>query len=355
MDRRRKRSRTICAVLLMALLLTGCNASESAQAKTTPDPEATERSTVYIDSMDTFIELSAYGTNRTEALAAAKQEILRLNDMLSIGLEDSEISRVNRDGGGTVSPDTAAMIREALTLYEQTDGAFDLTVYPLMELWGFVSKNYHVPTDEELSETMKRVGADRVELEEETGTVMLGEGQAIDLGGIAKGFASQRLMEIFQEYGIQSAIVSLGGNMQCLGTKPDGSAWRIGVKDPFNPDFGLSAIVEIVDKAVITSGGYERFFVDEASGKIYRHILNPATGYPAEGGLSSVSIVTDNGTLGDGLSTALYIMGLEKASDYWRAHREDFDAILIDNDGEVYITAGIEKSVSSEHEIHVIR
>ena len=356
MNRFRRALTVLCAFLLFSVLLSGCQSAGAADTGAPmSDPEAMEKSTIYVDSMDTFIEMSAYGSNRVAALEAAKEEILRLNDILSIGLEESEISRVNRDGSGTVSEDTAAMIREALNLYEETDGAFDLTVYPLMDLWGFVSKLYHVPTDEELAETMLRIGADRVMLDEESGLVTLGEGQAIDLGGIAKGFTSQRLMEIFREYGVESAIVSLGGNMQCLGTKPDGSAWRIGVKDPLNPDFGLSAIVQIVDKAVITSGGYERFFVDEETGITYRHIIDPATGYPAESGLSSVSIVTSDGMLGDGLSTALYIMGLERASDFWRAHSDAFDAILIDNDGQVYITAGIEDSVSSHYEIHVIR
>ena len=345
----------LCVCMLVSFLICGCGSTQASTASAAPDPEANERSTVYVDSMDTFIELSAFGSNRTAALQAAKEEILRLNDLLSIGLDDSEISRVNRSGSGVVSKDTAAMIREALNLYVQTGGAFDLTVYPLMELWGFVSKEYHVPTEKELAETMTRIGADRVVLDDESGLVTLGEGQAIDLGGIAKGFASQRLMDIFREHGVESAIVSLGGNMQCLGSKPDGSPWRIGVKDPFNPDFGLSAIVRIVDKAVITSGGYERFFIDEATGTTYRHIIDPATGYPAESGLSSVSIVTADGMLGDGLSTALYIMGLEKAADFWRAHRDEFDAILIDNDGNVYVTAGIEDTVTSEHEIHVLR
>lgn len=342
--------------LLILSFLVGCALAESeAIPSATADPEAAERSTIYVDSMDTFMELSAYGGNRDEALNAAKQEIYRLNGILSIGLESSEISAVNRQGSGTVSSDTAEMIREALKLYQETDGAFDLTVYPLMELWGFVSKEYHVPTESELTETMERIGANRVQLDESTGLVTLGEGQAIDLGGIAKGFTSQRLMEIFREYGIQSAIVSLGGNMQCLGTKPDGSPWRIGVKDPFNPDFGLSAIVQIVDQAVITSGGYERFFVDKETGKTYRHIIDPATGYPAESGLSSVSIITSDGALGDGLSTALYIMGLDKAAEYWRNHSETFEAILINNDGEVYVTEGLEGRVSSEHTIHYIR
>ena len=355
----RKCTRIVVVFLFLALFAQLC-ACGSASAQTaaplkTSDPEAALRSTVYVDSMDTFIEMSAFGSHRDEALKAAKDEIIRLNDMLSIGEETSEISVVNRDGGGVVSEETAAMIRGALTLYEETDGAFDLTVYPLMDLWGFVSKEYHVPTEEELAETMKRIGADRVVLDDATRHVELGEGQAIDLGGIAKGFSSQRLMELFRSYGVESAIVSLGGNMQCLGTKPDGSAWRIGVKDPFNPDFGLSAIVKIVDKAVITSGGYERYFVDEASGVTYRHIIDPSTGYPAESGLSSVSIVTADGMLGDGLSTALYIMGLERASEFWREHSDSFDAILVDDKGEVYVTAGIENDVTSEHRIHVIR
>ncbi len=343
-----------CVCLLLTGLLCGCGGRGTASAAT-PDPEASERSTIYVDSMDTFMELSAFGSTRAAALQAAKEEILRLNDILSIGLENSEISRVNRTGSGKVSNDTAVMIREALTLYEETEGAFDLTVYPLMELWGFVSKEYHVPTEEELAETMLRIGADRVVLDDETGLVTLDSGQAIDLGGIAKGFTSQRLMEIFREYNVESAIVSLGGNMQCLGTKPDGSPWRIGVKDPFNPDFGLSAIVKIVDKAVITSGGYERFFVDEETGTTYRHIIDPSTGYPAESGLSSVSIISSDGMLGDGLSTALYIMGLDKAAGFWRSHRDSFDAILIDNNGNVYITEGIEGDVSSDHTIHVLR
>ena len=350
-----KRIIGIFVCLWMFLSLCACGRQAPAAEAAEIDPQAGESSTVYVDSMDTFMELRAFGSHRDEALKAAKAEIERLNDMLSIGLEDSEISRINRAGSGKVSQETAEMIRGALDLYTETDGAFDLTVYPLMELWGFVSKDYHVPTEEELSETLQRVGADRVSLDDETGFVSLDAGQAVDLGGIAKGYTSQKLMEVFRSFGVSSAIVSLGGNMQCLGSKPDGSPWRIGVKDPFHPEFGLAAILQIVDKAVITSGGYERYFVDEETGVTYRHIIDPATGCPAESGLSSVSIVTGDGMLGDGLSTALYIMGLEKSSDFWRAHKEAFDAVLIDNEGNLYVTAGLEGSVSSENEIRIIR
>ncbi len=347
---RKNKLYSVVALGLLLALLCGCGSA----ALAAPDPEAAERSTIYVDSMDTFMELTAYGSNRTEALKAAKAEIERLNAMLSIGLEESEISRVNRDGGGRVSEETAAMITEALALNTETMGAFDLTVYPLMELWGFVSKNYHVPSEEELNETLERVGASRVSINE-NGVVTLGEGQAIDLGGIAKGYTSQRLMQLFREQGVSSAIVSLGGNIQVLGTKPDGSNWRIGVKDPANPEFGISAIVTVADKAVITSGGYERYFMDPETGTIYRHIIDPATGYPAESGLASVTIVTDDGMLGDGLSTALYIMGLEKAGEFWRNHSDAFEAIFIDNSGSVYITAGLEGSVTSDRQLRIIR
>lgn len=345
----RKRIPLLLFLLLCAALLVGCSS-----AAATADPEADQKSKIYFESMDTIIELSAYGSGRDEALRAARREVERLNDLFSIGVADSDISRVNREGGGLVSEDSAVLIREALALWEETGGAFDLTVYPLMALWGFTTKVYHVPTEEELAQTLALVGSERVSVDAD-GVVTLGEGQAIDLGGIAKGYASQRLMDVLREHGVSSAMVSLGGNIQCLGVKPDGKRWRVGVKDPFNPDAGLSAIVEIDDEAVITSGGYERYFVDPETGVTYRHIIDPATGYPAESGLSSVSIVTKNGALGDGLSTALYILGLEKASDFWRAHSGDFEAILIDGEGVVYVTAGLADRVTSEKELRVIQ
>ncbi len=337
-------------LLLIAALLVGCGSA----AASAPDPEAEQKSTIYVFCMDTVMELSAYGAQRDEALQAAQAEIERLNALFSIGEEESDISRVNRDGGGPVSADTAALLREALALSEETGGVFDPTIYPLMALWGFVSKDYHVPTGAELADALSRVGASRVTIDGND-FVTLGAGQAIDLGGIAKGYASQRLMAIFREYGVRSAIVSLGGNIQCLGLKPNGQPWRIGVKDPADPDASLSAIVSVEDEAVITSGGYERYFDDPATGRRYQHIIDPATGYPVESGLSSVSIVTANGTLADGLSTALYIMGLDGASDYWRAHSGEFEAILIDGEGTVYITEGLSGRVTSEKELRVIQ
>ena len=332
-------------LLLAVLVLTGCAGAS--------DPEASRSSSRYLTSMDTVMKLTAYGARRETALDAAQAEILRLDSLLSTGLETSEVSRLNREGSACLSEDSEKLYRQSAALFESTGGAFDITVYPLVQLWGFSTKQYHIPTEAELTEALSRVGASRIVFRPESREIVLGQGQAIDFGGIAKGYTSQRVIDIFQQEGIRSAMISLGGNIQCLGSKPDGNPWKIGIRDPWDEN-GIYAAVQVVDKAVITSGGYERFFVDEATGKTYRHILDPRTGVPAESGLSSVSIVTADGTLGDGLSTALYILGLEEASVYWRSHSDSFEAILICDDGSLYATEGLKDRITSEHLIHWI-
>ena len=160
----------------------------------------------------------------------------------------------------------------------------------------------------------------------------------LDLGGIAKGFTSSRVMDVFREKGVTSGIISLGGNVQALGCKPDGNMWRIGIQDP-NDLNSTFAVIEVADQAVITSGGYQRYF--EENGQTYHHIIDPRTGYPAENGLISVTIISDDGTLADALSTSLFIMGPEKASTFWKKHADAFDAVMMKDDGTVMVTAGL--------------
>ncbi|MCD8189375.1 MAG: FAD:protein FMN transferase [Clostridiales bacterium] len=334
--------RFLCC-LLAALLLTGCSAGT-----VEPDPEAEESSTQYLEAMDTYMTLTAYGSSRDEALDAAVEEIQRLEALLTVGSEDSEVSQLNQAGTAVLSEDTAALVERALEIYDSTGGAFDITVSPLMELWGFTTQDYQVPDPSEIQATLALVGADRISYDADTSTVTLGEGQSIDLGGIAKGYTSQRLMELFEVMGVTSAMVSLGGNIQCLGTKPDGSLWRVGIQDPVGSEGAIVAVIEVEDQAVITSGSYERYFTDEATGETYHHILDPATGYPADSGLVSVTIVTPDGTLGDALSTALFIMGLEEGTAYWQAHSDEFQAVFIDADGNLYVTEGLEDSVEAD-------
>ena len=307
-----------------------------------------------LESMDTVMQLTSYGENRDIALDAAVNEINRLNELLSTENASSEIAQLNRHGSAVLSQDSRYLLSCSLHYYEITDGYFDITVYPLSKLWGFPSRNYQVPSEEDIGSVLKLIGSDRIVFNTESGNATLEDGQQIDFGGIAKGYTSQRVTEIFKANGISSAIISLGGNVQCLGTKPDGSPWKIGIQDPRIGSSDIIAAVSVEDKAVITSGGYERYFKDPDTGKIYKHILNPKTGYPVDNDLASVTVIAEDGTLGDALSTALFSMGLEKATVFWRENSFDFQALFVDNQNRIYITEGLQGSVSSDRPITVI-
>ena len=218
-----------------------------------------------------------------------------------------------------------------------------------MDAWGFTGDQFRVPKQSELNELLKHVNSDEIQVQEEPSySVTLGEGQAIDLGGIAKGYTSDLVEQTFRANGIESGKISLGGNVFVLGTKPDGSDWRVGIKDPRN-ESGLAAILSLRDAYAITSGGYERYF--EENGKTYHHIIDPSTGYPADSGLLSVTVVAadngpdwagaGNGAMCDAFSTALFAMGEEQALDFWRNGGYDFDLVLVTEDGRVVITAGL--------------
>jgi thiamine biosynthesis lipoprotein len=314
-----------------------------------------ERScTENIFAMDTVMSFTAYGKNSEAAVEAAIKEVERLDALLSTGKSSSEISGINKTGGGQgLSEDTAALFQRGLEFYEDTDGAFDFTVYPLMQLWGFPTKEYRVPTEEELQAVLPLVDASKVRVAGDgTDGVSLGEGQRVDFGGIAKGYASERVMERYRECDITSGMVSLGGNVQVLGEKPDGSAWRVGIQDPEGTRGEQVAVLEVTDCAVVTSGGYERYF--EEDGNTYIHILDPVTGYPAERDLASVTVISEDGTLADALSTALYIMGFDDAVSYWRAHEGEFETVLITDQGTIFVTEGIYEHLSSEREVMVV-
>ena len=289
----------IGGLLVAALMLAGCSAQTSAE-------ESSQSREVY--AMDTVMTLEAYGQNADAALDEAVAEIERLDALWSIASSDGEIARLNAEKQITASADTLALLTRAKEISAATDGLFSTTIAPLMEAWGFTSGDYRVPDEAELSALLAHV--DDKEIAISDSTVTIPADAKVDLGGIAKGFTSARVMEIFRENGIKNGILSLGGNVQALGTKPDGTLWRVGLQNPAD-ERALFATLELADKAVITSGAYERNF--EQDGIVYHHIIDPRTGYPAESGLSSVTIVSDDGTLADGLSTALFIMGKEAA------------------------------------------
>ncbi len=339
----------------------GAEAPEAAGEAADPDEILTRE----VFAMDTYMTFSAYGAEAPAALDEAEAEIKRLDALLSAESDASEISKLNASGGGPVSEDTAVLIRRSLELFEKTGGAFEITVYPVKKAWGFADGNFRVPDEAELSELLARVGSDRVHLSENGKEVRFdGEGTEIDLGGIAKGYASSRLADIYREHGVKG-LINLGGNVQVFGAKPDGSDWRVGIRTPAGSDgealpwlskeaSGSAAmagieyfgILETNDQAVITSGGYERYF--EENGVVYHHIIDPATGYPADTDILSATAVSRDGTLADGLSTSIFVLGREKASELWRENSDSFDMIIMDTDGQVWATEGIRGQFTSE-------
>lgn len=314
--------------------------------------EASDSASRDFFAMDTYMTVLANGENAEEAVLAAEEEVNRLDAALSTGQESSEIAGINRSGVGKLSSDGCALLEKALELYEESGSLFDITIYPVMDLWGFTSGEYHVPEEKELSEALSLVDASKIRYDEESGEVFFEEPEMkMDFGGIAKGYTSARLMDLFRDKGITSALVDLGGNVQALGTKPDGSEWRIGIRDPEDEN-GMLGILSISDLAVITSGGYERYF--EENGETYHHIIDPRTGYPAESGLLSVTIVSPDGTLADGLSTFLFIAGREQAEEFWRTHKEWFEMILVLEDRSILLTEGLTERFTSDYAFSVI-
>lgn len=351
----------VIAGLVMALALSGCgqtssdtdaDAQTSAETYTEDDADADKSASREIFAMDTYMTVTAYGSQCEAAVEAAEDEINRLDGLISVGDEGSEIYQVNTTGSGVLSPELGYLVERSLELYESTDGLFDIAIYPIMDEWGFTTENYKVPDEAALQNLLTLTDASKINYDEESGEITFDmEGMQIDLGGIAKGYTSARIMDIYKEYGIRSGLVSLGGNVQLLGTKTDGSLWRVAIQSP-GDDSDYIGVLSASDVAVITSGGYERYF--EQDGKTYHHIIDPRTGYPSDSGLLSVTIVSDDGTLADGLSTSLFIMGKDQAAEYWRAHSDEFDYILMDENNEIYITEGIADSFESDYETHVV-
>lgn len=323
-------------MLLFSLLLTGCSPAEAS---------------CDFFAMDTVMHFSASGSHAEQGLADAQAEVDRLNQLFSISVSGSDIARLNQSGSATVSPETSALLTRAHELSAQTDGAFDITIYPVVQLWGFYSGDQHVPAKEELSSALQLIGQDRYEINDTS--VALQTGTQLDLGAIAKGYASYRAAKVMQDAGVQSANLSLGGNIHVVGTKPDGSDWTVAIADPTDTNT-YAGTLQVQDTAVVTSGGYQRFFTE--NGKVYHHIIDPKTGYPADSGLLSVTIISQDDVLADALSTALFVMGEEEATAFWQNTELDFEMVLITEDNRILCSEGIRSvfTPAGDHQTEVI-
>lgn len=323
-------------VYLVAVIL--CLAACSKQSKPTEKKES-------FFAMDTYITFTAYGKNAENALSQAKEKIVELEQLWSVTNEHSEIYAVNHSGGQpvTVSSDTADILSFTLDMANRTGGALDPTIYPVLQAWGFTTDENRIPSEEEITKLLNEVGYGKVI--QNGNTIQLPDGMMLDLGAVGKGYAGDVIVELLKEKGIRSALLNIGGNIQTIGSKPDGSDWRLGIRNPFGD--GNVGVLSVRDMAVVTSGNYERYFIGE-DGKQYGHIMNPFTGYPTENELVSVVVIAKEGKLCDALSTALFVMGLDKATDCWRING-GFDMILITKNGEIHLTEGIKNSFSLDN------
>ncbi|HTY64678.1 MAG TPA: FAD:protein FMN transferase [Acidobacteriota bacterium] len=298
-------------------------------------------------AFNTFNRVTAY-TDKLDALESVVKTCERFEHLFSRTLPDSQIYRINTAGGEpvTVDPEVAAFLASALAYCERSGGLFDITMGGVVELWGFCEQT--VPERSAVAEALRHVDYRGIHIEE--ASVWLDDPRArIDLGGIAKGYIADELARQLKADGVTSAIVNLGGNVIVLGEKPDGSPWRVGLRTPVSSltqdGEGHFASVLVRNCSVVTSGIYERAFTRDDT--LYHHILDPKTGFPATSDLLSASIVSKRSLDADGYSTALIIMGLDKALDFV-ASNEDLEAVFITKEGEVYASSAIGASIPFE-------
>ena len=313
----------VCITAVICLLFTACEGYDAAK----------EHSKEWY-AMDTFMRVTAYGNAAPKALDEVQSKISELEGKWSVTDEGSEIYSINHGGSGAVSPETAELISFSLDIAEKSGGALDPTIYPVLSAWGFTTDNKRVPPEDELSSLLQLVDYQKVSVSENT--VTLSDGMMLDLGAVAKGASSDAAADILRQSGVKSALLDLGGSIMTIGTKPDGTDWRVGVKNPLGD--GNIGVLTLRDCAAVTSGMYERFFVDE-DGTLYGHIIDPSNGYPVNNELLSATIIAPEARLCDALSTAVFVLGEKRAEELWR-DMGNFDMLLITRTGEVIVTKG---------------
>lgn len=292
--------------------------------------------------LDTVVTLTLYDGGDEAVLDEAMALCAEYEAMFSRTDPGSAVSRLNRSEGAPVAvPDEVREVLERSLYYAAlTDGRYDVTICPVVDLWDFTGGNAALPNPDRLREALERVGWHNIVLEEDT--VRLTGGAMVDLGSIAKGYIADRMAEFMRERGVRSAVVYLGGDIVVVGDKPGGEPFRIGIQKPFGETNETIGYVEASDRAVVSSGIYERSFLRD--GVRYHHILDVATGYPSDTGLSGVTVLADTAMDGDALSTCLYLLGLEQGMAMVEG-LEGVEAIFLTTDGEVFFSSGFGETV----------
>ena len=301
--------------------------------------------------LDTFISLTVYeaegGVEKDAVLEDAMSLISDYEKLFSATLPDSDIFKVNAAGGeeAAVSEETYHLIEESLHYSALSRGSFDITTYPVSKLWNFNhrdEKDTTIPSDKDIQEALKHVGYEKIRMREENGRylVSLSDPEAqIDRGGIAKGYIADQCKRFLKEKGVKSAIINLGGNVLLLGSKFGSAPFKVGIQKPFSEVGEVLTTIEETDRSVVSSGSYERYF--ESGGKVYHHIIDPKTGYPAESSLRGVTVVSDTSVEGDALSTTFFVLGIDESKKLMEELPEQLKVYFVDEKNEVtsYVNA----------------
>lgn len=348
----KNKSRVIVLFLISILvILIGC----------TPNEINTSDDLILIEDIDfhilgTFGQIQVFAESEdlgTDAIAKAFNRVREIEYKMSTSIKNSDIYLLNKNAGVesvSVDKETLYVIEKGIDHYELTDGNFNIAIGSLINLWGIGKDNPKVPPKEKILEAMENTNIESISIKDES--VFINDSNVrLDLGGIAKGYAVDEAIRVLKESGITSGLVNFGGDVYALGNRDDGKAWTVGIQDP-EDDSSWILSVPVTDKSIVSSGDYERYFIEE--GERYHHILDPKTGYPARNELRSVTIISEFSIDADVLSTAIYIMGLDKGMNLIES-LNGVEGIIITDDRDIYISKGIKEDVGIRSNSHKVR
>ena len=347
----------LCGALAAPVFLTACADStsdnvnkmstEAEQNQSAGTTSTANTSTEPISGTDMFFDtvvtITLYGDDKQQYIDECFDLARHYENLFSNTIEESDISKINAAAGEyvEVDPETIELLNAGLEYGEISDGRFDITVGKLSDLWHFSENDGEVPDDSEIAQVIANID-DAAVVIKDNAVALTNPDAKLDLGGIAKGYIADRMRDHLKEEGIISGIINLGGNVVVIGNKPDGSMYKVGIQKPFSDQNDVIAYVETDEKSVVTSGVYERYFyVDDT---LYHHILDLSTGYPAETGLNSVTIISENSVDGDGLSTTCFLLGPDEGMDLIES-MPDVEAVFITDDNEIKCTSGVGDSL----------
>lgn len=309
----------------------------------------TPSSTKYIAqgyALNTYVKVTLYGSGSDEIAGRAVDMCSEYERIFSRTDEDSMLYRLNNAGSLTRKEaaddkgfdELTALVRSGIEYGKLTDGALDITIEPVSSLWKFGTDEAALPDAGQIADALTKVDYSKVEV---TDDFIELNGCRLDLGATAKGYIAGKICDYLKEEGVTGAIVDLGGNISCIGTKTGGTGFTVGIKKPFDEEGQMSLALDLRDMNIVTSGVYERYFYDD---KLYHHILNPATGYPCENGLLSVTVISADAAQCDALSTGCFVLGMDKAKELVEG-LDGVYAVFIDDNYDVYYTKGTERFI----------